>query len=65
MFETFGLAFLIVAVLTPCYMLAATSIWPRAKDAPEWAVDILSGLLVLCFVLAMFTAFAGLWRLFS
>ena len=65
MFEIFGLAFLATLVLVPCYMLAATTVWPRSKDAPQWAVDILSGLLVLAFLFAVLTACSAMWRLFA
>jgi hypothetical protein len=62
MLNLVGGMFLLALLLVPCYMLVATTVWPRSKDAPQWAVDILAGMLLLGFVFGLFTFVVALWE---
>lgn len=65
MFQITGAVFLGTLLLVPVYMLVATTTWPRSKDAPQWAVDVLAFLLLATALSGFATLMASLWDLFT
>ena len=47
--------------LTVVFFALATWTWPHSRNAPEWAVKVLSGLLAVTGILGTFLIGAAIW----